>query len=183
MYGCKLIISRVDAELVRRNNVSSQLFPLATAPTFDEEIEDGDIVEIGNVKIRCVLTPGHTEGVMSFFFDTTYRSNTYTVGLFGGAGTNALTLPYILKNGYTEDLPLKMLESIELLRKEKVDIHLGNHPANNRTLEKREKQVKDGGNPFIDESSWIEFLDSLESEVRTIILNNKKLDEEFYSQA
>ena len=183
MYGCKLIISRVDAELVRRNNVSSQLFPLATAPTFDEEIEDGDIVEIGNVKIRCVLTPGHTEGVMSFFFDTTYRSNTYTVGLFGGAGTNALTLPYILKGGYTEDLPLKMLESIELLRKEKVDIHLGNHPGNNRTLEKREKQVKDGGNPFIDESSWIEFLDSLESEVRTIILNNKKLDEEFYSQA
>ena len=183
MYGCKLIISRVDAELVRRNNVSSQLFPLATAPTFDEEIEDGDIVEIGNVKIRCVLTPGHTEGVMSFFFDTTYRSNTYTVGLFGGAGTNALTLPYILKNGYTEDLPLKMLESIELLRKEKVDIHLGNHPGNNRTLEKREKQVKDGGNPFIDERSWIEFLDSLESKVRTIILDNSKLDEEFYSQA
>lgn len=183
MYGCKLIISRVDAELVRRNNVSSQLFPLATAPTFDEEIEDGDIVEIGNVKIRSVLTPGHTEGVMSFFFDTTYRSNTYTVGLFGGAGTNALTLPYILKNGYTEDLPLKMLESIELLRKEKVDIHLGNHPGNNRTLEKREKQVKDGGNPFIDESSWIEFLDSLESKVRTIILDNSKLDEEFYSQA
>lgn len=183
MYGCKLIISRVDAELVRRNNVSSQLFPLATAPTFDEEIEDGDIVEIGNVKIRSVLTPGHTEGVMSFFFDTTYRSNTYTAGLFGGAGTNTLTLPYILKNGYPEDLPLKMLESIELLRKEKVDIHLGNHPGNNRTLEKREKQLKDGGNPFIDESSWIEFLDSLESKVRTTILDNSKLDEEFYSQA
>ena len=183
MYGCKLIISRVDAELVRRNNVSSQLFPLATVPTFDEEIEDGDIVEIGNVKIRSVLTPGHTEGVMSFFFDTTYRSNTYTVGLFGGAGTNALALPYILKNGYTEDLPLKMLESIELLRKEKVDIHLGNHPGNNRTLEKREKQLKDGGNPFIDESSWIEFLDSLESKVRTTILDNSKLDKEFYSQA
>ncbi|MBQ5661881.1 MAG: MBL fold metallo-hydrolase, partial [Clostridia bacterium] len=35
MYGCKLIISRVDAELVRRNNINSQLFPLATAPTFD----------------------------------------------------------------------------------------------------------------------------------------------------
>lgn len=183
MYGCKLIISRIDAELVRRNNVSSQLFPLATAPTFDEEIEDGDIIELGNVKIRSVLTPGHTEGVMSFFFDTTYGGNTYTVGLFGGAGTNAITLPYILKNGYSEDLPLKMLNSIELLRKEKVDIHLGNHPWNNRTLEKREKQLNDGGNPFIDKSSWTEFLDSLEKKVRTIILDNQKLDEEFYSQA
>ncbi len=182
MYGCKLIISRIDADLARRNNISSQHFPLATAPTFDEEIEDGDTIKLGNVNIRCVLTPGHTEGTMSFFFDVTYQGNTYTAGLFGGAGTNALTLPYIFKNGYSEDLPQKMLRSIELLRKEKVDIHLGNHPNNNHTLEKRKKQATDSVNPFIDKSSWIEFLDSMEAKVRTVILDNSKLDEEFYSQ-
>ena len=62
------------------------------------------------------------------------------------------------------------------------DIHLGNHPNNNHTLEKRKKQATDSVNPFIDKSSWIEFLDSMEAKVRTVILDNSKLDEEFYSQ-
>lgn len=182
MYGCKLIISKIDAELAKANNINSQLFPLVTPLTFDEELEDGDTVALGNVKIRCVLTPGHTEGVMSFFFDVTDQGTTYTAGLFGGVGTNALTLPFIIKNGYSEDLPLKMLASIELMKKEKVDIHLGNHPGNNHTLEKRERQITEGGNPFIDENSWIDFLNSLEKKVHAIILDNARLDEEFHSQ-
>jgi metallo-beta-lactamase class B len=182
MYGCKLVISKIDAELVKRSNISSGFYPLATLPPFDEEIEDGDIIELGDVKIRCVLTPGHTEGVMSFFFDVEYEGKTYTAGLFGGAGTNAITLPYICKNGYSDDLPMKMLSSIELLKKEKVDIHLGNHPGNNRTLEKREKQLAEGGNPFIDADSFTDFLESLEKKVHGIILENAKLDEEFNSQ-
>jgi metallo-beta-lactamase class B len=181
MYGCKLAISRIDAELARRSNISGELHPLALVPTFDVEIEDGDTIELGNVKIRCVLTPGHTEGVLSLFFDITYQGKTYTAGLFGGAGINALTLPYIYKNGYPENLPQKMLKSIDIVRKESVDIHLGNHPGNNRTLEKREKQLKEGGNPFIDKSSWGDFLDSLEKKVHNIICENEKLDEEFNS--
>ena len=90
----------------------------------------------------------------------------------------------IINNNINPTLLLLLQKLIaELLRKEKVDIHLGNHPGNNHTLEKREKQRKEGGNPFIDNSSWFEFLDSMEKKVNAIILDNKKLDEEFYSQA
>ncbi len=181
MYGCKLAISRIDAELSRRNNISSTLYPLATSPVFDSELEDGDTVELGDVKIRCVLTPGHTDGVMSFFFDATYEGKVYKAGLFGGVGVNAITLPYMIKNGYAEDLPQKMLSSIEFLRGETVDVHLGNHPGDNKTLEKREKQLSEGGNPFIDQRSWGEFLDSLEKKVHGKIIDNQKLDAEFYS--
>ena len=182
MYGCKLAMSRIDTELIRRKAaegcVGGANHPLATVPKMDIEIDDGDIIELGNVKIRCVLTPGHTEGVLSLFFDVTYLGKTYTAGLMGGAGTNAMTLPYIYKNGYTEDLPKKMLSSIELLRGETVDIHLGNHPGNNHTLEKRQKQLEEGGNPFIDSESWVNFLNSLEKKTNNIILDNEKLNEE-----
>lgn len=182
MYGCRLVISRIDAEYINQVGIKSKFYPLATVPVFDELLEDGDTVSLGDVNIRCVLTPGHTEGVMSFFFDTTYLGKTYRVGLFGGVGTNALTTPYMIKNGYDEDLPEKMLSSIDILKKERVDIHLGNHPSNNKTLEKRESQILDGGNPFVNENSWGEFLCSLEKRVHKVISDNAKLNEEFHSK-
>jgi metallo-beta-lactamase class B len=182
MYGSKLAISRIDAEMVRqraeKGNIGGALHPLAKAPQFDLEIEDGNVIEMGNVKIRCVLTPGHTKGVLSLFFDVTYEGKAYTAGLFGGAGTNALKLTYICKYDSPEDCPQHMLNSIAKLRNEKVDIHLGNHPGNNNTLGKRQKQLKEGGNPFINEKSWGDFLDSLEERVHEIIAENNELNQQ-----
>ncbi len=180
MYGTRLAISKADAESLRlkphRAHINSKLYPLAKMPEFDYEIEDGEIFELGNVKLRCVLTPGHTAGVLSIFFDVTYNGNTYLAGTFGGAGINALTLPYLCRNEFPEDTPWQMLNSIERLLKEPVVVHLGNHPGNNCTLEKREKQLRDGGNPFIDPDSWCTFLTELKTKVENIIRNNDELD-------
>ncbi|MBR4305921.1 MAG: MBL fold metallo-hydrolase, partial [Ruminiclostridium sp.] len=63
MYGTKLAISRVDAEIMKKNPekfVNNTYYPFAKTPEFDYEIEDGEIFELGNVKIKCVLSPGHT---------------------------------------------------------------------------------------------------------------------------
>ena len=150
MYGAKLAISRVDmeymAEKPHRALINNKRFPYAKIPEFDLLIEDGDVFELGNVKIRFVLCPGHTPGVMSMFFDTSYEGKPHRAGLFGGVGTGALTLPYACYDEYEEDRTKQMLDSIERVRGERVDVHLGNHPENNRTLQKREKQLKEGGN-------------------------------------
>ena len=99
MYGTKLAISKADAESLRvrphRSAIDTCEYPFAKTPVFDYEIEDGEIFELGKMKIRCVLTPGHTDGVLSLFFDVTHNGETYLAGLLGGAGVNALTLPYI----------------------------------------------------------------------------------------
>lgn len=183
MYGCKLAISRVDAEvlrpLVEDGRALHEFFPLSKAPEFDMEIEDGEVIELGNTKIRCVLTPGHTAGVISLFFDATYEGKTYPVGLFGGAGINALTLKYIYSDkNYTSYIgcPQDMLNSIEKIWNEPVVIHLGNHPGNNNTLEKREKMLKEGGNPFIDPESWKNFLGALRDKTNSIIKANDELE-------
>lgn len=182
MYGCKLAISEIDAKLVKKRaldgNIGGELHPLAKAPEFDIEIKNGDIIELGNTKIRCVLTPGHTEGVISLFFKVTFEGKTYTAGLFGGVGTNALKLTYLYYNDSPKKLPEMMLDSIEKMRMEEVEIHLGNHPTNNHTLEKRNEQIEKGGNPFINKSSWGELLDSLEERVKQIIIDNDKLNNE-----
>ncbi|OFI05242.1 putative metallo-hydrolase [Clostridium acetireducens DSM 10703] len=35
----------------------------------DKYIKEGDILEIGNIKLKCIETPGHTPGGMSFLVD------------------------------------------------------------------------------------------------------------------
>ena len=183
MYGTKLAISKVDAESVRlkphRAHFNKDSFPYAKIPAFDYEIEDGEIFKLGNVEIRCILTPGHTDGVLSLFFNVTDNGNTYLAGLFGGAGVRALTLPYIWYNESFTDCPQQMLNSIEKIWNEPVMVHLGNHPYNNRTIEKREKQLKEGGNPFISPDSWHIFLGDLKEKVEKIIKDNKELEKKF----
>ena len=141
-------------------NLNKDSFPYAEVPVFDHEIEDEEIFEFGNVKIRCVLTPGHSPGVLSFFFDVKDNGNTYLAGLFGGAGINALSLPYIAHNEDSPDCPRQMLQSLERIWNEPVVVHLGNHPYNSRTMEKRRQQLQEGGNPFIAPDSWHTFLAS-----------------------
>ena len=181
MYGTKLAISRVDAERLRapgRVHINAKSFPFAKVPAFDLEIEDGDIFELGNVKIRCVLTPGHTPGVLSLFFDVTDNGTTYLAGMFGGAGVNAITLPHICRNGYPEDAPEQMLRSLEKIWDEPVVVHLGNHPYNNHTLEKRDQQLKEGGNPFIAPDSWHTFLTEQKAKVAQKMKENEALEKE-----
>ncbi len=182
MYGTKLAISKVDAEALRnlpkRSCIVEKSFPYAKTPVFDYEIEDGEIFELGDVKIRCVLTPGHTVGVISLFFNVTDNGKTYLAGLFGGAGTSALTLPFICFNEYSEDMPQQMLNSIDKVFNEPVEVHLGNHPSNNNTIQKRQRQLKEGGNPFIASDSWKEFLQKLKLSVEKIILDNENLKKE-----
>jgi len=181
MYGARLAISKVDAQRLRapgKTHVNTKLYPLAKVPEFDRELEDGEIFELGNVKIRCVLTPGHTEGVITLFFDVTHEGKTYLAGLFGGAGVNAISLPYICRNGSPADSAEQMLASLEKIRDEPVTVHLGNHPYNNHTLEKRQKQLEEGGNPFIDPDSWRSFLTDMKGKIEKVMEGNVALEKE-----
>ena len=181
MFGTKLAISRIDAEMLRRKGeaaISKTDFPYAKVPRFDRELEDGEIFEIGNVKFRFVLTPGHTAGVLSIFFEVTHQGKTYLAGMFGGAGYAAVTLPCTFCNELDGASAQQMLESIDKLWNEPVAVHLGNHPYNNKTVQKREQQLREGGNPFVAPESWHDFLEELRGKVRQIMADNEKLEQE-----
>lgn len=182
LYGTKSAISRVDAECLRemphRAHLDLSALPHARIPSFDRELEDGEVFELGNVRIRCVLTPGHTSGVLSFFFNVTYEGQTCLAGLFGGAGTNAMTLPYISHNVDPIDAPQQMLRSIQRVWDEPVVFHLGNHPGNNKTLQKRKQQLEEGGNPFLAPDSWHAFLTELKENTLAVIEKNQATEKE-----
>ena len=145
LCGAKTVISRVDAPYLAPNGYF----------TPDILLEDGDVLTLGNTSIRCMLTPGHTIGTMSFFFDTTENGTTYRVGTFGGAGVN--TLVPTAKSFYA-DCRRDYLNSIDKLLKEPVDVFIGNHCWNNDTRGKGELLKLGASNPFIDSEEWVRFL-------------------------
>ena len=177
LYGTKVALSAVDTASMQEKpfraiGSSSQNLPL---PVIDHTVEDGEIFSFGGKQIRCVLTPGHTLGTMSFFFDVTDNGNTYLAGQFGGAGVNALKLPYMLHYQLPLDMAQRMVASLDRIKDEPVTVHLGNHPYNSSTLEKRERQLKEGGNPFVDTSTWPEFVANIRQKSLKIIEENKEL--------
>lgn len=181
LFGTKLAISRIDAEMLRHQGeaaISKTDFPYAKVPVFDRELEDGEIFEIGDIKFRFVLTPGHTAGVLSIFFEVTDQGKTYLAGMFGGAGFAAVTLPYTFCNELEGASAQQMLDSIDKIWDEPVVVHLGNHPYNNNTVQKREQQLREGGNPFVAPESWHGFLDELRGKVRQVMADNEKLEQE-----
>lgn len=181
MFGTKLAISKADADSLRENpnraHIDNQIHPYEYIPCFDYEIEDGEEFKLGSTKIRCILTPGHTAGVLTFLFNVTYDGKEHLAGLFGGAGGNTLYLHYSYCLKDPLDMPQRMLSSIAKIYNEPVTVHLGNHPRNNSTLDKREQQLVSGGNPFIDGESWKKFLDSVKITVEDIIKYNESLGE------
>ena len=165
LYGCDLVISRTEADYLKKNPAIACLVfcshtPLAyVPPEFQRVLEDGEDFICGNLRMRCVSIPGHTPGAMAFFFDVTEGGRTYRAGLFGGAGLFTVSKEALEHFGEPMSLQQDMLDSLEKVRGERVEIHLGNHPAHNATFAKRARMLAGEKDAFIDPESWGRFLD------------------------
>ncbi|MBQ5746873.1 MAG: MBL fold metallo-hydrolase [Clostridia bacterium] len=170
MTGAKTFIGKDDLPLLTGEIYH---YPLKTFKP-DVLLSDGDVIELGNTSIKCVATPGHTNGTMSFFFDVTDGEKVYRAGTFGGAGVNTLKKDFILENNLTFDHRQKMLDSIKRIKSEKVELFIGNHLHNNNTEEKLNAMATSKINPFIENSQaeWEAFLDSRAEMAKKIIEEN-----------
>lgn len=63
-YGPQIVISELDAPFLSDNslNLSCKLYRGLTPVYADITLKDGDIVTLGNTKLKFMLTPGHTQG-------------------------------------------------------------------------------------------------------------------------
>ena len=157
LSGAKTLLGRDDAEKAK--------------PYVEPDIllKDGDTLTLGNTTVRFMETPGHTKGTVSFFFDTAENGKTYRVGMFGGAGANTLAKGHFDYDGCREGYR----NSLNRLRKEKVDVFIGNHVWNNDTAVKGEWLLKTGENKFIDGNLWGAFLDFCEKRLDEVIAKDE----------
>ena len=135
----------------------------------DGLLKDGDVLTFGNTKVTCVSTPGHTDGVMSFFFDVTDGETTYRAGMHGGVGLNTLNHKFLTANGLPFENRQKYFDSLERLKQERVDIFIGNHVGNNDTIGKLKRAETEEKNPFIDPEEWQRFLEGCREKLVKLI--------------
>ena len=171
LTGAKIFLGKDDLPLVTGevNHFSTKVRPLCP----DFLLNDGDTVTLGNTSVKCISTPGHSDGTMSFFFDVTDGDQILRAGMFGGAGTNTLTSEFLQKNRLPFENRTKFLNSIQSLRTERVDIFIGNHVGNNDTEGKLKALGEAEKNPFICPYEWAKFLDTCEGKLRKIIEGEK----------
>lgn len=174
LYGAKAYLGRKEYESITRKPELAVIpdEPYASYRMFrpDVLLEDGDLITLGDTTIRCVETPGHTEGTMSFFFDVEEDGKRYHAGTFGGAGFITMYREFFVRYGLP-NLQTDFLNSLKKMQAEPVQLVLGNHPAPNHILEKRERQLSQAGgaNPFIDPTGgdWQSYLAWVEAEFDT----------------
>lgn len=156
--GAKTLIGRYDDEKTRK--------------FFDPDIliSDGDEITLGNTTVTFMETPGHTKGTISFFFNTEENGKTYRVAMYGGAGVNTMVPERFDYDGCREGFR----DSINRLRKEKVDVVLGNHVGQTNIAGKAKILLETGENKFIDENFWQEFLNWCEKRLDDTIAKDAK---------
>lgn len=140
----------------------------------DHFYQDGQVISLGNTSILCLATPGHTEGTFSFFFDVEENGRTYRAGMFGGTGTNQLKKAYLNRRGCSWLNRGLYFKSVERLKKEHVDIFVGNHAWNNQTKGKYELMLNSSENPFINDTEWVPFLERCEKDLETVMLKESR---------
>lgn len=171
LSGATTYISAPDNDIINGKKPLSgaDILGIPPLPFFECDllINDGDEFDFGDIKIRSILTPGHTEGVMSFFI--TLPDNKIAA-MHGGVGINTINKEYLTKNGLPLSLIDTFLNDIERLKTMKVDLVLGNHPEQNDTLKKLEAVEK--GESILNENEWKEFLNKR----KELVLNLLKED-------
>ena len=161
MFGCKACISDADAHSIEAR--PELLMGMEDDPGFfspDILLKDGDSIRLGKVRVRAVSTPGHTDGTMSYFFNTVDDGQKLTCAIFGGAGFNTLCHDYFADFSVPPYIRNRFMESLEKVRNETVDVMLGNHPDANETFKKQQRRLAgEAGNPFIDPDEWARYID------------------------
>jgi len=69
--GADLIIHALDAPMLSQISDTATMWGLAAddSPPPDQTAEEGDIINFGNLSLKVIHTPGHTQGGISFYAD------------------------------------------------------------------------------------------------------------------
>jgi len=83
--GAKIIIHEEDATALDQTpSYLLEMFNAKTSPPADIVVREGDVIQVGNVRLKVIHTPGHSAGGMSLYLDgKVFTGDTLFVGSVG----------------------------------------------------------------------------------------------------
>lgn len=110
----------------------------------DHFLEDGEELDFGDVKIRCVFTPGHSIGCFSFIIPVTDEGRPHKAALWGGSG--------LLPDSNVDDYEASLKKFSAICAEEHADAEIATHPCLDQGLARLRvvREIVDGvPNPFV----------------------------------
>lgn len=172
LSGAKTYISRIDNDIVNGTYDLSWAVELGLERlepfNCDVLIEDGDTFTFGQTTIECKLTPGHTDGVLSYFVNLGEGERQIRAAMHGGAGTNSMSAKFL--NQYQLPFTCRdaFINSLHAMANEHVDLFMGNHPGQNDT-EGKLNRILAGETSVVDPLEWDQFLKRAEQNLMDLI--------------
>ncbi len=170
LTAAKTYIGAPDADAVAGRNAlvyAEEMEEDYTPDRFEADVllYDGDALEFGDTTVRCLATPGHTAGTLSFFWNVRVGGRSHLAGMFGGAGLNSLTAEYLQHRRLPFTLREQFLASIERALREPVELHVGNHLSDNNYRQKLAARMPNY-EPFLAENTYRSFLKNKYAEAK-----------------
>lgn len=174
LTGAELYMSKEDYDFMKACPEETMVLDPDSHPQFfevDHFYSDDEPITLGNVTIRTMLTPGHTIGCTSFFWEVQnpVTKETYVVGMHGGVGANTMNDDYYSKSKYlTPDLRDRFFADSEKVAAIHVDIALPSHP-NQIEITDKIGQYSDENQPYLDDTVWGDFIRERVRQVRVLM--------------
>lgn len=150
----------------------------------DRLLNDGDMITLGNTEIKCILTPGHTLGTMSHFFNACDgNGNTVRVGIYGGSGFGTVRTEFLNRAKLPLSLQDEFVQSIDKVINLPIDLTLGNHPCHNDTFDKFKRICEGETDAFINPGEWKGFLTELKESYLTFMKLTPEEQAELYLES
>jgi len=170
----ELYISREDYEFYKACPEETMVLDPDSHPQMFEAdcfYDDDQPIVLGNVTIRTMLTPGHTIGCTSFFWEERNPVNgeAYQVAMHGGVGANTMNDDYYKISKYlTPDLRERFFSDEEKLKEIHVDIALPSHPNQIEIIDCAGQYTHES-QPYLDDTIWAEFIHERVRQVKALM--------------
>ena len=143
------------------------------AVVVDQVIHDGEIVELGGVTLRAVLTPGHTPGCTTWTMTANEGGRKYDVVFF--CSTSAPSGYRLVNNKAYPQIVSDYEHSFARLKQLPCDVFLGAHGTFFH-LKEKSARLKAGArpNPFIDPDGYRWFVAASEREFHQLLQEQRR---------
>ncbi|MDO4328858.1 MAG: MBL fold metallo-hydrolase [Lachnospiraceae bacterium] len=174
LTGAKVYMSREDYEFMKTCPEETMVLDPDSHPQMFEPdcfYSDEEPITLGELTIKTMLTPGHTIGCTSFFWEEENPVNgqRYTIAMHGGVGANTMNDEYYSTSKYlTPALRERFFADAEKLKQIHVDIALPSHPNQIEIID-RAGQYTHESQPYLDDTVWAEFIDERVRQVKVLM--------------
>ncbi len=149
-FGAVVMMTEADWNMTEASDGSR--YP---KPVRHLSVSDGSTLNLGRTRLRFMVTPGHTPGVLSTRFTVYDNGYPHEAFMFGGVGLNFTGVERT--EAYINSVQrLQQLQGIE--------VNVPNHASFNDVFMRQEmlQERRDGDpHPFVDPESWTAWLDLL----------------------